>query len=237
MKRLVATLRCDALLQFRAGFYYVGGFVALFYLGLLQLLPEDERINLPLLIPVALLFNVIITTFYFVSALVLLEKAEGTPSALVVTPLRAGEYLTSKIATLTLLAMGENAIVLLLFYGLGFEPVPLVAGVVLLCSLFTLVGFAIITRYESINEFLMPSIVVVTVLTLPVLEHFGAVAAPFDRLFYAHPVQPSLVLMRSAFGQPGLGQLLYGFVGGIGWLALAYVAARRAYHSFVVTTA
>lgn len=247
MKRLAATLRCDALLQFRAGFYYVGAFVAVAYVGLLQLLPQDERINLPLLIPVVLLFNVMTTTFYFVSALVLLEKSEGVLSALVVTPLRAGEYLASKVATLTFLALAENGFVLLLFYGLGFDPLRMLVGSVLLCALFTLAGFAAITRYESINEFLLPSIVIVTLLSLPVLEHLGLIPSPANLLFYLHPVQPALSLMSSAFESGGSGgslagvgataEAIYGAVAGSLWLAVAVLVAKRAHRNFVVRTA
>lgn len=108
MRRFAHSVRKDTMLQFRCGFYFVGGFVALFYVGLLRQIPDEWLVNLPL-VPAALALNVLMTTFYFVAALVLLEKSEGTLPALAASPLRVSEYLGAKVASLTLLAMAENA--------------------------------------------------------------------------------------------------------------------------------
>ncbi len=230
MNRWLSTVRTDALVQFRSGFYFVGAAVAFFVVGLLRLIPEEWPLNLRLLIPAALMLNVMTTTFYFVSGLVLLEKSEGMLAALVVTPLRVGEYLGAKIATLAFLAMAENAIVLVLFYGFDFDFVWLLIGMTSLCAFYTLIGFAAVSRYESINNFLMPSAAIVTVLMLPLLEHFGIVG----RLMYAHPVQPYLVLIRSAFSVATTPELVYGIGAGAAWLALAYMTAKRAFAGLVV---
>ncbi|MCH7825829.1 MAG: hypothetical protein IH849_13595 [Acidobacteria bacterium] len=109
MRRFAHSVRKDTMLQFRCGFYFVGGFVALFYVRLLRQIPDEWLVNLPLLVPAALALNVLMTTFYFVAALVLLEKSEGTLPALAASPLRVSEYLGAKVASLTLLAMAENA--------------------------------------------------------------------------------------------------------------------------------
>lgn len=228
--RLLHTVRNDAVIQFRSGFYFVGATVAFFVVGLLRLIPEEWPLNLRLLIPAALLLNVMTTTFYFVAGLVLLEKSQGTLAALVVTPLRVGEYLGSKAATLAFLAMAENAVVLLLFYGVDFEPVVLLVGMTALCVFYTLIGFAAVSRYDSINQFLMPSAALVTVLTLPLLEHFGFVG----RMMYVHPVQPYLVLIRSAFTAVSAPELVYAMTTGAAWLAVAYIMAKRAFAGLAI---
>src|SRR5436305_5271778 len=79
MHRLLATIRCDLRLQQRNGFYYATAFVvAVYALGLSQLHASGARLNLAGLLPAVVLNNLMITSFYFIGALVLLEKTEGT---------------------------------------------------------------------------------------------------------------------------------------------------------------
>lgn len=226
MTRFAASLRKDAVIQLRSGFWVVGAVVAFFYVGLLYQIPSSWPLDLELLLPAILLLNVMITTFYFVAALVLMEKTEGTLAALVVTPLRTGEYLGAKVSSLALLALAENGVVVLLFYGTGFAPLQLVAGLGLLCAFYTLLGFVVISRYESINEFLIPSIGVVTFLALPLLAYFGAV----DRsVFYVHPIQPYLLLIRAGFVAVSNADVIYAVTGSLVWTFLAWWGARRAF--------
>lgn len=232
MRRFLSSLRKDAVLQYRSGFYFVGAAVALFYVGVLSRIPSTWPINLPLTIPAALTINALVTTFYFVAALVLLERAEGTLPAMAVSPLRVGEYLGAKVVSLTVLAMAENAIVVLLFYGTDFEPVTLVVGLSMLGGFYTLAGFVAISRYDSINSFLIPSGVAITVLLLPPLVfHFRADTM---WLMYLHPLQPFLSLVTAAFMPLQRLELVYGLVAGLLWLAAAYAGARRAYQRLVI---
>ena len=102
MTRLVSTIRWDAQLQIRNGFYYASAFVAvvsILVLSQLRLSPD----TLALLLPAIVLQNIFINTFYFIGGLVLLEKGDGTLEGLIVSPLRKEEYLASKVVTLTLL--------------------------------------------------------------------------------------------------------------------------------------
>ena len=237
MRRLLATLRCDVLRQYRNGLYGVTVAVALFYVALLRFLPASDRIDLPLLIPAFVMLNVLMTTFYFVAGLVLLERSERSLGALVVTPLRVSEYLSSKVVTLTVLALAENLFVVLIFYGWRFAAGPLLVGMVMLCSLFTLLGFALVSRYDSVNEFLIPSIFVSMPLFLPLLPHLGIVGAPLDLLFYVHPAQPAFVLMRSAFATTSAAELAYGVAGGLGWLTTAYLLARESFRRLAESSA
>jgi len=230
MRRFFAAVRNDVLLQFRGGFYVVGVLVAVLYVGLLSGIPSSWPLDLPLLVPAALLINVMVTTFYFVAALVLLEKSEGTLPALAVSPLRPGEYLAAKVVSLAGLAIGENGAVVVFFYGIGFDPLWFGVGMSLLCALYTLLGVAVIARFDSINRFLIPSIFVVTLLLLPLLSLFGAVDSP---VIYLHPVQPFATLIVAAFTPARAGELVYGVFASLVWLALAYAAGRRAYERLV----
>jgi fluoroquinolone transport system permease protein len=158
MNRLLSTIRCDIRLQHRNGFYYATAFVvAVYALGLSQL-HAAVPVNLGWLLPAVLLNNLLITTFYFVGALVLLEKAEGTLAAQVVSPLRTGEYLAAKVLTLTALALVYNLAVVVLIVGIGFGAPALIAGVGVMAALMVMAGFIVVARYDAVNEYLLPSL-------------------------------------------------------------------------------
>ena len=108
MTRLAATLAADVRVQFRNGFYLATAFVVTCSVVGLRWLPTDVA---ALLLPVVVLENIVVNTFYFVSALLLLERGEGTLAAQSVTPLRADEYLASKVLTLTALSLVESLLI------------------------------------------------------------------------------------------------------------------------------
>jgi len=237
MYRLWATVRTDVRLQFRNGFYYVTLFVVGVWVLLLAQLPT-VKVDVAWLVPALLLGNLVITTFYFVAGLVLLEKGEGTLEAQVVTPLRGGEYLAAKVATLVGLALVENvAIVAILWRGhllganIHLALVPLVAGLSLGAAIYTLAGFVSVVRYTSVNEYLFPSMLYMFLLSLPLLPYFGL---GHSEWFYWHPMQAPLLLLRAAL-QPVAGwQLVYALLYGGLWVALLSAAGRRLFVRFVV---
>lgn len=232
MTRLFSTLRWDIVLQFRYGFYFVSGFVILVWTGLLSQLPDDSRLDL--IIPAFLVTNLNITTFYFMGALVLLEKGEGTLTSLVVTPLRNSEYLGSKVLSLTILAVAENLLVVILIYGFEFRILPLLGGMIFLSGIYVLLGFVAIARYDSINEYLLPSVVFVMALMLPAIDQVQLWESP---IFYIHPIFPPLILMRAAFTNVSVEMIVYGVIGSIFWLVACFMWAHRTFYQFVIRTA
>ena len=113
--------------------------------------------------------SLVINSFFFVGALVLLEKGEGTLEAQGVTPLCTSEYLASEVITLTLLALLQNVIVVGLVAHVTSGMLQLIAGTALASTFYVLLGFVAVTRYNSINEYLLPSFLYVAVLLLPLL--------------------------------------------------------------------
>lgn len=230
MMRLVSAIGWDARLQFRNGFYYASIFVAVVLIILLSQFKLSPDM-LALLLPAILIQNILINTFYFMAGSVLLEKGEGILEGLVVSPLRKREYLLSKTITLTLLSIVEVLVIIIVLYGLNLNLPLMVLGMALLGVFFALLGFVAVARYESINTFLLPSVLMVTLLSIPLLDYFGLWQS---RLVYLHPVQAPLLLMKGAF-QPVAGwQLIYGAVYSIVWIGVVYVLSQRAFYRFVI---
>lgn len=236
MKRLWGTLINDIRLQWRNGFYYVSAvMLALFAL----LLSQAQRQDLSFLLPAVIVNNIMVNGFYFVAGLVLLEKSEGSLQAQVVTPLRPAEYLASKVLSLTLLSVVENGLLALLVMPGAISAGWLLWGIVAGVCFFTLAGLVVVVRYEAMNEFLLPSVIITTILALPLLPYFGVGdTALSGALAYLHPLQAVLLALRARTGAAPAGwQAVYVIGYALVSCAAAFVLARSAYDRFVRQTA
>lgn len=229
MNRLIATIVCDVRMQVRNGFYYAAAFVAVFWTLALSRMPPDR---LTLWMPVFILSNLLINTFYFMAGLVLLEKAEGTLMAQSVTPLRTWEYLTSKVTTLAFVSACESFVIVGFGYGTTFDPIVLFLGVVFSAALFALAGFLVVIRYDSINEFLFPSFLFTLLFVPPFLSYFGLVGSWW---LYLHPIQASLLLTQGAFGGIDGWKWVYSVLYSILSVGVVVFLSQRAFERFVIS--
>lgn len=228
MKRFVSSIVLDTRLQFRYGLYHVGLFVAVTTILMLKFLPIT---NFGFLLPAFLFFSINITTYYFIAGQVLFEKGEGTIEALVVTPLRGGEYLGSKIITLSLLAFWESLVIVLFVVGLDFNLILFIVGTAFMGTLYCLIGFILIARYDSINQYLMPSSFFLIILQIPIVDYIALWKSGW---FYLFPLQAPLLLLKAAFQPVETWQLFYGVLYSVVWMALLYVLAQRTFQSLII---
>jgi fluoroquinolone transport system permease protein len=228
MTRLQTAVCWDMRLQFRNGFYYAAAFIAVIMTIILWQLPKAE---LPTVLPVLVLGNMTIGTFYFMAGLVLLEKGDGVLEGLVVTPLRQSEYLAAKLTSLTLLTIGENVLIVTAVFGLNYNLILLVAGIGLMACFNILLGFIAVARYDSINRFIMPSMLVTTALALPLLDYLGLWQSP---LIYLHPVQAMLLLLKGAFQPIAAWQMVYGVLYAVLWIGLLFKASQHIFYRFII---
>lgn len=229
MTRLQSTMLWDVRLQFRNGFYYASLVIVVVCIGLLSQIPATY---LTQIFPAVILGNLVVGTFYFLGGMVLLEKGEGTLEAQIVTPLRPWEYLNAKVLSLGMLALFETLLVIVLVSGIGFNWLLLVLGVLFLIAINTLYGFVVVARYDSISEFLLPSVIWTLGYSLPLLYYFDIWRS---WLMFLHPIQAPLVLMQAAFEPVPGWQIVYGLLYSILWVGVAFYFSQRAFYRFVVT--
>ncbi len=228
MSRVAAVLRHDARLQLRYGFYWAGAFVAGFWIAVLSQLPIPA---VGVVLPAFVFLNGTVTTFFFVAGLVLYERREGVLQALVATPLRGGEYLLSKVATLTALATAESLAIAALGWEGSFRVVPVVLGSLGIGVIYTLLGFWMVCRYDSVTDFLLPGGLLVTLLQLPVLGSFGVWDHP---VFLLWPSTGPLWMLRAGF-EPGVlsaGAWVYAILVPAAWIAALAGMARASLRRF-----
>lgn len=221
MKRLAATLSIDVRTQYRNGFYAATLVVVIASIALLRWLPLETA---GVLLPAVIIGNVVINAFYFVSALLLLERVEDTLLAQRVTPLRTDEYLIGKLVTLTTLSVVESMIIGLAVFGPATWLIGMAFGIVLAAALFCLVGISVVLRYDSINEFLLPSVPVAFLLCLPLLSVFGVGG---DAWYLPHPIRGPLALMQ-VDAERTASSMAYAIGYPVLWIVAAYIWSRRA---------
>ena len=221
MSRLAATVATDVRVQFRNGFYFATLLVVVFSILLLRWLPGDFA---RLVLPVVIVENVLLNAFYFVGGLLLLERGEGTFFSQSVTPLRVDEYLASKLLTLTALSLAESLLIGAAMVGFDAQLLFMAFGIGIASALFCLAGVALVVRYHSINEFLMPSVLFAGLLTLPILGVFD-IGEP--SWYLPHPIHGPLILMRidSSITTPAL---VYAVGYSLLWAIPLYAWSRRA---------
>lgn len=223
MSAFVTLVRWDVRLQGRNGFYGASAFVVLVVGSLFLALPVTARTPAGIWVPALVLTNLVITTFFFVSGLILIERDEGSLLALAVSPTSPAAYLAARAATLTTLAALETLAFVLLAFDAPASWLLFVSGTVTAGVIYTSVGAAMATRYASVNEFLLPGTIVVTGLLVPLLAHLGL----DSRFLFWHPLGPSLVLLRASYDGASGGQVIFGVVGSLGWSAAAFSCSQH----------
>ena len=231
LKRVWATMVCDVRLQTRHGFYYAAATLILFNVVILGQLPAE---TIAWFLPPFLVVNLLINSFYFVGGLILLEKAEGTLSVQIITPLRPAEYLLSKAITLIVLSLLENGLMIALIWGVSWTILWLLMGVIAAAGLLTCVGVMVAVRYDGINEYLLPSMIYTSLLTLPIFPYAGV--GPAWVLAW-HPLHGAFQLLQAPFHSIPGWQLGLGLVTSLFWLGVAWWLCGRAFYQHIIVRA
>ncbi len=229
MKRFLNTLQWDIIRQYRNGFYFVSAFVAVTMAILFRQLGD---VNWAVWWPPILLENLVMNAFYFLAGMVLLEKGEGTLEVQVVTPLRDWEYLLSKVVSLFVLSAVESLVVIVLVSGAGFNWLWMLLGIAFFVAIYALYGFFVVSRYDAIADFILPSVLWTVGFSLPLLHYFDLWQ---HWSLYLHPMQAPLILIRAAYQPLPAWQIAYGILYASLWVAVGYLVSQRAFYRFVVT--
>ncbi len=230
MSRLAATTRLDMTVQARSKLYVIAIGVAV-VLGLFVriLIPADL---VSYFLPIFYLSAVSGTAYMFVGGMVIFEKDEGTLDAQIVTPLRMDEYLSAKSISLLIVVLMESALVLFIGYGFtGYDPVPLLIGLITLPLGFTLGGFIQVSRYDTVTDFIVYAIPVILVTQLPLLDYTGL--AP-SLLWYVIPTMGPLLLLKAAFTEIAAWQWVYALIVSVASIFALFWWARHAFQRNIV---
>jgi len=232
MNNLKNLLKWEFILLYRYKLIHITFLSILLYIVSMKITPADimpEKDMLPLL----LFFDPAIIGIMFVGAIVLFEKAENTLPSLVVTPMKVWEYLASKIISLTVLAT-ISAVLFVIFatWSLNFNYFFLFVGIILTSVFLVLVGFLMVARLNTINEYLLMMMLAFIGLTLPPLLHLNGLYE--NVIFYLWPTQASFILVNGVFKGIELWEAVYGIVYLSVWIVICFIIAKKAFYKHIV---
>lgn len=191
--RVVNALKADVRFQFKQGFYLVYIILTLIYMVILGKLPQEWKSTV---IPLVLFSDPSMVGFFFIGALVMLEKVQGVIQYVVVTPLRSLEYLLAKVVSLTILAIAATIMITLATYGYRLNWFLLILAVILTSSFFVFYGFIVAVRCTTLNQYFIRMIPYLLLIVLPC---FSLIGFPYAWLFNIFPSVAGLKLVYGAF--------------------------------------
>ncbi|MCF7804008.1 MAG: ABC transporter permease [Candidatus Marinimicrobia bacterium] len=226
--RISAAIQYDLKFQWRHGFYAAYALVTAVYLAaLLSLSPEVRAV----LIPYLVFTDTSVLGFFFIGGIILLERRQRTLDSLFVTPLRPREYLWSKTATLSALAVLVSLVVLL---GGGQTKANIgwfLIGAVLGSIFFILIGIAVVARSRTLNGYFFRAIVYTIVLALPLMDYFHLVESVFFRIL---PTYGLIVLVSAPFRAVSFPEMGLAVINLVIWNGLAWWWAASWFNKYVI---
>jgi len=225
--RLLAAIGQDMRFQFRHGFYYAYAVLTILYIVILRLLPEAYRFPA---LTVILFADICALGFFFVGAIVLLEKGQNIAQSLFVTPLRLSEYLLAKQISFLILSVSSAAAIMLGATIWGKDMIWFAMGVILSASVYTLFGLVFATRARHVNDYFVKALGIGLIISSPILTYAGL----FDtQLFYLLPTRATLILLDVLANDYSTGEKVYAFSSLFIWLAITSIWAWVRFEKYV----
>ena len=212
--RMLALLRGDVRFQFKYGIHFLYLVFTMLYVGVLFALPEAWREKAAL---VMIFTDPAAMGLFFMGGIILFEKSERVMDSLAVSPVKAWEYVISKLvsigatSTLVGLAIGLPA-------GIVRNPPAFILGVFLCSCLFSSVALILAKQIHSLNQFMVMTVPAEVFIVLPALLWLFWI--PNDWLL----LHPGVCMMVLCIGQ---GQVLVAAVILLCWTFLFAALACR----------
>lgn len=224
MKALFKTVKWDFIIQARYNIITIAIIISTLYILLLKSLPGT---NLEQLIILLVLSDPVMFGVMFIGVLVLYEKDNNTLNALIVTPLKASQYLWSKAISLTLIAVPIAFAIAIFGFGFNINYLQFLLSVIITSFAFVFLGFVVVSKSKGFNQYIIKFAIFTLPVSIPMLGLFDIMHSD---LFYIIPTHATILLLKSTFNYNiSLGQLIYSVVYLLVWLIISYKLALRAY--------
>ncbi|SMF89727.1 fluoroquinolone transport system permease protein [Paenibacillus uliginis N3/975] len=220
-RQFVCSWRQDIKLQLRHHFYTAYLLISLAYLILLNMIPENQQAMWSILLTFS---DPSMLGYFFIGGLILLEKGQHIHDNLFVTPYPLGAYIWSKTLSLTCLSLMSSLAIHIGTFGLHRNMIILIIAVMLTSVFFTLVGLGVAVRCHTMNGFFFSSILVSTILVLPVLDTLHIFSS---KVFLFFPAGASLLLLQSVFEPVQTIDIVFAVIIMLSWIGIAFIWAHR----------
>jgi fluoroquinolone transport system permease protein len=151
--------------------------------------------------------------------------------------MKVDDYIVSKITSLTILSIISASIFVILlnvFSDIDFNIQYLAISIILTSVMLILLGFILVSRVNSINEYLLAMFIAFLGLLFPPMLHLSGLYE--NVIFYLWPTQASFTLFTGVFNAASLEvwEIAYGIVYQVIWIGLLYFLAKKAFYKHIV---
>ncbi len=229
MNMLKSMLKWEFTLEYRYRLIHLAILSVVIYYLSLKIIPEMDVAEFH---SIFLFFDPVLIGIMFVGAMVLFEKTENTLQALTITPMQTYNYFLSKIISLTTLSIVTGLLFMIPSHGIDFNWFYFFSGIILSSVFLILLGFVMVSRCNSINEYLLMMMFSFLLLFIPPLfDLFKFYESP---IFYLWPSQASFILFSGVFKEVAFIDLLYAILYLILWIGLFFYLSNKAYYKYIV---
>jgi len=230
MSQLSTMMRWEFILEYRYKLIHLSIASVVIYLIAIQAIPT---IDTDFFQSTFLFFDPVLIGIMFVGALVLFEKNENTLQALTITPMETRNYFLSKIITLTALSIVTGMIFIIFKNGLfNVNYFYFFSGIILSSVFLILLGFLMVSRCNSINEYLIMIMFAFLLLFIPPMLHFSGLYE--SQIFYLWPSHASFILFGGVFEEVALNDAIYSIAYLLFWIILCFYLSKKAYLKHIV---
>ncbi len=169
---------------------------------------------------------------FFIGLSIIIEKNDAVLPALFVTPVSHHYYLISRVLALSILGWGCAAGMALALLGPDISWLHFSVGVFGTCAIFSLAGIFVVSYTTEFLGFMLRSIPVMILLSLPLLNYFELTDIV---LFQLTPIQGALSLIVHSFNVANDTRPVYlHYLSLATWIPLLYFVVYRIFNRRIV---
>jgi len=221
-------LAWDFRLQRRYYIWFAGVFMTVLWSLLFIWIPEDGK---SVWLPVLLFTDTCTIGLLFIAGLILLERQQGTLSAISVMPVPTWAWLASKILSQSLFC-STMAIGIVIFHSGSVDWLQLIPAIFMGSVVYSCLGFLLVCPFQKLTNFFLVMSLTISVCGLPVLAHLEVYQ---HGLMWLIPTMPFLKLLEAGFNTDTssvsllwLSTLLLSI-----WIALSFYLSIKAFHRYI----
>lgn len=164
---------------------------------------------------------------FFIGLSVIMEHNDNVLPALFVTPVSYHHYLSSKIIALSIVGWACASGMTLAILGFQIQWLQFSTGVLFTCIVFSLVGLYVVSFTTDFLSFMLRSIPLMLLFSLPLFNYFGVTNV---NVFKLSPIQGPLDLTISSFNTNSeIVSVLWAYLSSLIWIPLLYMVVYKVF--------
>lgn len=230
MKELIEHIKWQSVLFLRNNLIAMCLGITAFYMLVIYFLKDIG--NIEKFLTLLIISDPALIGLLFIGFSIILEKDQNVLSALFVTPINHHFFLISKVFILSIVCLFCAIGMVLIGKGTSLNFIYFSFGILSICVIFSFVGIYLVSRTTEILHYILRSIPLIFLLSLPMFNYFEITNLGFLKIL---PMQGSLYLISNSFSNsPIMSELRFGYLSVSIWTIGLYLFVFREFKERLV---